>query len=719
MSTDSLAPEVEWDELAPGGEISATVMMMSGFVLSEGQRVRERYHIEGVIGAGAMGQVLAVKLVGSADQTTYALKVVARPVDANENGTIDPEEHAEATRAAEWFAELLRAEAAKQDQVQRHGVSVARLFALVQLDDGSIGMRMELARGKSLESWLDARKGSEGNPPETMWALQVVRKLVSQLRRLHEMADTGSPFGFVHSDIKPGNVFVEDSDATDITITLLDFGVATAGHALAQDISMRGGGRQTFVLQQTGGTIGYAPPMHFSSKATPLSDVYASLVILYELITLQFPWNYGEMELTPENIVMLETAMLRGPRPVRDVRPSIHHEDARMLDEFFSREFVFLNDLAERVHAVFGNDVVEKDTRQQQKLVERLAVLARDYQVKLDQLRAKLTPSRRPNAIDLLPIAPEDLEEKPTPLAIPKAPRAPRMGLDGADIDQGGGERLSPVPEQKPGKPTLMVMPSMIPPPAEASRARTSQPERNARERLPWILAGVGVPIVAAATLFVLRSSTTTSPSHATTPASNTAAASSSDPRAGAPTNPAVTPPSLDSTRPVAAADAALGVRASPRGSAPRTSVTLAEVRTAPETTFAAVTTTEARPAVAGAQACSCVASASGTRVVARGGTLAQPVTLCTADRAASDGRAEFYGVGVIPAEVFGALPQIECEGSDAVAVTVQRYASASGPASLFRCRRPSAAAATESAESEANVATNTTDAATGTADAN
>ncbi len=510
---DASAPEMEWDELAPGGEISATVLMMSGFVLPEGQRVRERYQVQGVLGEGGMGQVLAVKLVGSADEQTYALKVVARPVDTNDDGVINEAEAAETRRAAEWFAQLLREEAAKQDQVQRHGVSVARLFTLVQLDDGSIGLRMELARGRSLDAWIEERKdGGADKPPELMWSLQVVRKLVSQLRRLHEMAETGSPFGFVHSDIKPGNVFVDDKDSSDIQITLLDFGVATAGHALAQDISMRGGSRKTFILQQTGGTIGYAPPMHFSSKATPLSDVFASLVILYELVTLEFPWNFGEMEITGDNIVMLEVAMMRGPRPVRDVRPSIHHEDARALDEFFSREFALLNELAERVHKVFGND---EEPVGQQRLTDRLASLARDYQVKLDQLRGRLNPSRRPNAADLLPVSPDDLEEKPTPLAIPKAPRTPRFaGFDGAGEGlEDFAERPSPEPSvKKPARPMLMVMPSVPPPAMHAPEApHPAMADRGELSRrpskLPWILIAVGIPLVAIVTLLLLRTS--------------------------------------------------------------------------------------------------------------------------------------------------------------------------------------------------------------------
>ena len=695
--TDASAPEMEWDELAPGGEISATVMMMSGFVLPDGQRVRERYEVQGVIGEGAMGQVLAVKLVGSADQQTYALKVVARPVDANDDGVIDDEEHAEALRAAKWFAELLRAEAAKQDQVQRHGVSVARLFALVQLDDDSIGLRMELARGRSLEGWLEDRKDDSAKPPELMWSVQVVRKLVSQLRRLHEMADTGSPFGFVHSDIKPGNVFVDDKDASDITITLLDFGVATAGHALAQDMSMRGGGRKTFILQQTGGTIGYAPPLHFSSKATPLSDVYASLVILYELITFQFPWNFGEMAITGDNIVMLETAMLRGPRPVRDVRPSIHHEDARALDEFFSREFAFLNELAERVHKAFAND---DDPIAQQKLTDKLSGLAREYQIKLDQIRGRLNPSRRPNAADLLPVSPDDLEEKPTPLAIPKAPRAPRFGgFDGVDAQDDLSGRPSPAPgEKKPGKPVLMVMPSLPPPPLEAPRAARPDslptPLPRGANKLPWILAGIGVPVVAIATVLLLeiesrrdrpiahgRARRDRGHSDARSCTDHDARPRNRDPRRCRPTAPA-TPHSHHA------------------------SVTLAEVRSAPEVTFAPTVNAQANaPAPPGAQSCSCVSSLRGTRVIARGGTLSRDVVLCVTDQPAADGRAEFYGSGSIPVEVFTALPQIGCDATDPLEVTVQRYSTAAGAASLFRCRRATPTAPAQDSPAAADTA--------------
>ncbi|MEI8259652.1 MAG: hypothetical protein WCJ30_28635, partial [Deltaproteobacteria bacterium] len=85
----------------------------------------------------------------------------------------------------------------------------------------------------------------------------------------------------------------------------------------------------------------------------------------------------------------------------------------------------------------------------------------------------------------------------------------------------------------------------------------------------------------------------------------------------------------------------------------------------------------------------SCVSSERGARVVARGGTLTREIVLCVTERPATDGRAEFYGTGTIPAEVFTALPQIGCDASGALEVSAQRYTTAHGAASLFRCRRP------------------------------
>jgi hypothetical protein len=93
-------------------------------------------------------------------------------------------------------------------------------------------------------------------------------------------------------------------------------------------------------------------------------------------------------------------------------------------------------------------------------------------------------------------------------------------------------------------------------------------------------------------------------------------------------------------------------------------------------------------PLPAGAARCSCIAAVRGARVVASGGALGREVVLCTASEQVIEGRAEFFGSGTIPAEVFQALPNIACRGGEALELSVQRYSTAGGTASLFHCRR-------------------------------
>lgn len=388
--------------LEVGSEFSATVLMASGFVLADGVELRERYRIESTLGKGGMGQVFAVSIQGGPEAQRYALKVVARPEDHNRDGIIDDEERAAAQTQLDVFARLLRKEAIKQEVVQRHGVSVARMVALVRLDDGSLGMRMELAHGVALEELLEDEFSNKSRTPDVRFAVTVARKLLGQLRRLHELTEAGTPQGFIHSDIKPANIFVDARDRVDPHVTLLDFGVAIAGQLMAQDLASTVGKRTTFLLDQSGGTIGYAPPHHFTSKPTPLSDVFATIVILYELVTVDWPWDAAGMRKNAVNLFRLESLMVQSPRPVREVRASVLPSDAAVLDEFFRAAFARLVSLADRVADALGSgDRAEVDA-----LVPTLRSLAGEFQTKLDRVAAALGGEAREGVVDTAPLAP-------------------------------------------------------------------------------------------------------------------------------------------------------------------------------------------------------------------------------------------------------------------------------------------------------------------------
>ena len=93
-------------------------------------------------------------------------------------------------------------------------------------------------------------------------------QLVAGLQHLHEN-------GFVHCDVKPGNVMI----TADGRVVLLDFGLVTA---LDRDGSSSG---------ELVGSIGYiAPERYQGHAATPASDWYALGIMLFEVLTGRRPF---------------------------------------------------------------------------------------------------------------------------------------------------------------------------------------------------------------------------------------------------------------------------------------------------------------------------------------------------------------------------------------------------------------------------------------------
>jgi serine/threonine-protein kinase len=304
------------------------------------------------------------------------------------------------------------------------------MIALVRLEDGSLGMRMELAHGVALEELLEREASRRSETPDVRFAVTIVRKLLGQLRRLHEMTEEGSPLGFIPSDIKPANVFVDARDRVDPHVTLLDFGVAIAGQLMARDLASTVGRRTTFLLDQSGGTIGYAPPHHFTSKPTPLSDVFAAIVILYELLTVEWPWDAGGMRKSPVNLFKFEALMTQPPRPLRSVRASITESDASVLDRFFRDAFSTLVGLADEVADALGTG----DQPAIDRLVPTLRSLAGRFQSELDAVASSLS-----DEAERLSRAPTSPPPRPSPESTELVPAVSSALLE--DDEPGDPER--------------------------------------------------------------------------------------------------------------------------------------------------------------------------------------------------------------------------------------------------------------------------------------
>ncbi|MGH8893078.1 MAG: protein kinase domain-containing protein, partial [Actinomycetes bacterium] len=134
-------------------------------------------------------------------------------------------------------------------------------------DQGIVFLAMELVRGRTLRDLIRER----GNLSPRQ-ALEVLEPVLAALGAAHAA-------GIVHRDVKPENVLLSDDDR----VKVADFGLARAvsgnnSHTTASGILM--------------GTVAYLSPEQVErGVADPRSDVYASGILLYEMLTGLKPYD--------------------------------------------------------------------------------------------------------------------------------------------------------------------------------------------------------------------------------------------------------------------------------------------------------------------------------------------------------------------------------------------------------------------------------------------
>jgi serine/threonine protein kinase/Tfp pilus assembly protein PilF len=210
-----------------------------------------RYRILRLLGEGGMGVVYEAEQ--AQPRRTVALKVI-------KSGLSDPK-----------LVRRFEQESLVLGRLQHPGI--AQIYEAGTAENGfgpQPYFAMECIRGQPLLKYANSHQLS------THERLDLIAKICEAVHHAHQR-------GIIHRDIKPGNIFVDETGQPKI----LDFGVARATES-DQHVT-----HQTD-LGQLVGTLAYMSPEQVLADPMDLdirSDVYAVGVILYELLAGRLPYS--------------------------------------------------------------------------------------------------------------------------------------------------------------------------------------------------------------------------------------------------------------------------------------------------------------------------------------------------------------------------------------------------------------------------------------------
>ncbi len=192
--------------------------------------------------------------------------------------------------------------------------NVVQVHDVIETEDGSPAIVMELLRGESLETHL--QRSGRLTVEDTV---AIVARVVSAVGSAHAL-------GIVHRDIKPDNIFLAEG-ADGVQVKVLDFGVAK--FSKAEDVAA------TAALTSTGAMLGtpfyMSPEQAFGEKQIDhRADIWSIGIVLYRCLSGTLPTqadNLGQV---------LKTIMTRSFPPLAAVAPHVPKALAAMVERMLA-----------------------------------------------------------------------------------------------------------------------------------------------------------------------------------------------------------------------------------------------------------------------------------------------------------------------------------------------------------------------------------------------
>jgi len=285
-------------------------------LVKTGQVLARKYRVEGVIGSGAMGEVVAAMHLQLKERVAIKL--------------LRPEALLVPHASARFIREARAAVKIKSEHV-------GRVLDVGVLDDGTPMMVMEYLKGTDLHALLD-----EQGPLPIPLAVDYVLQACEAIAEAHAL-------GIVHRDLKPANLFLARRADGSPCVKVLDFGISkvTLAEPSASEAAMA---RTTATM----GSPAYMSPeqLHSTADVDARTDIWALGVTLYQLLTNAYPFIGA-------TLVQLYTKIREQPVPsVRAARAAVPAAlDAaigRCLQRDLDKRYATVAELAEAL-APFGS----------------------------------------------------------------------------------------------------------------------------------------------------------------------------------------------------------------------------------------------------------------------------------------------------------------------------------------------------------------------------
>src|SRR5579862_4681847 len=209
-----------------------------------------------------------------------------------------------------------------------------------ELPDGRPFYVMELLEGVDLRSLLNER--GRFTPAE---AYAILEPVCSALQAAHDV-------GIVHRDLKASNILIMQREGRQV-VKLLDFGIAKLMHPDAADAGL------TVVGTRLGTSYTMAPEQIRGDAVDPRTDIYALGVVLYHLLTGQYPFR-------AETMTDIERQHLEAPPPrpsqAASIPVTLDAVTLRCMEKSADRRFPSVKAFIEALREAVGSKTAQAET---------------------------------------------------------------------------------------------------------------------------------------------------------------------------------------------------------------------------------------------------------------------------------------------------------------------------------------------------------------------